>query len=135
MTPPLFNANWSLDRRRGLRRGATRAEKLFWACVRDSRLGVKFRRQSNIGPYIADFCAPQAKVVIELDGESHDDPAAKAYDQERDAYMISLGLKVLRFRNEDVEDRFDHVIATIQSYLSSGDVPSGGIPPPYEGGG
>ena len=130
MMAPLFNASWSLDRRRELRRDATRAEKVFWACVRGNRLGVKFRRQFNIGPYIADFYAPRARLVVELDGESHDDPVAKAYDQERDSYMTSLGLKVLRFPNQDIQSDLDSVLVIVQSYISSGE-----FPPPYEGGG
>jgi very-short-patch-repair endonuclease len=83
-------------------------------------LVVKFRRQFNIGPYIADFYAPRAKLVVEFDGESHDDPAAKSYDQERDNYMTALGLRVLRFTNQDFEDHFDNVLSVIQSHITAG---------------
>ncbi len=130
MIAPLFNAHWSLERRRELRKAMTRAEKIFWICVRGSQLGVKFRRQFNIGPYIADFYAPKARLVIELDGESHDDAVAKAYDSERDNYMTELDFKVLRFTNRDIEDRLDDVLAAVRSHVRSAE-----IPPPYQGGG
>ncbi len=108
----------------------TRAEKIFWISVRGSQLGVKFRRQFNIGPYIADFYVPKARLVVELDGESHNDATARIYDSERDSYMAELAFKVLRFTDRDIEDRLDDVLATVRSYIRSVV-----IPPPYQGGG
>jgi very-short-patch-repair endonuclease len=127
MAIPLFNRHTNLERRKELRREMTFAEKVFWHCVRDNGLGMKFRRQVGVGAYIADFYVPKARLVIELDGSIHDSEDAQAYDRERDTYMMSLGLKVLRFSNEDVTDRLDEVLKRTKTYLS--DV----TPSPYEG--
>jgi very-short-patch-repair endonuclease len=58
------------NRARDLRRNATDAEKMLWLRLRNGQLGFKFRRQCPIGPYIADFCCKERKLIIELDGDS-----------------------------------------------------------------
>lgn len=98
----IFNKVWSLECRRSLRRDMTDPERILWAALRASQLGIKFRRQVGIGAYIADFYAAQARLVLEVDGDSHSDPSARQYDAERDAYMIGIGLRVMRVTNEDV---------------------------------
>jgi very-short-patch-repair endonuclease len=63
-----------LDRIRGLRHKATPPEQLLWSVLRGRRLGgLKFRRQELIEPYIVDFCCREMKLIVELDGSSHDD--------------------------------------------------------------
>lgn len=111
----LLNQAWSLDRRRELRRKMTRAEMIFWNYVRAGQFDIKFRRQVGIGPYIADFYSPRIRLVIELDGESHDDDAAIARDNERDAFMKALGIFVLRFSNTEVLSNIDLVIDRIRA--------------------
>lgn len=110
----LFNQSWSLERRRGLRRKMTRAETIFWNAVRAGRFEIKFRRQVGIGPYIADFYSPKNRIVVEFDGESHDDASAQSHDRERDAYMKSLGLHVIRFANKEIENNLDDVLLRIR---------------------
>ncbi|MGC9237589.1 MAG: endonuclease domain-containing protein, partial [Thiomonas sp.] len=61
----------SIQRARELRRNLTEAERLLWNRLRNQQLGVKFRRQAPIGPYIVDFLCPQARLIIELDGGQH----------------------------------------------------------------
>lgn len=85
---------------RALRRNPTQAEERLWPFIRSSRLGVKFTRQHPIGPYVADFCARSIRLVVELDGESHE--FGPSSDQVRDAYMVEAGYAVLRFPNEEV---------------------------------
>jgi intein/homing endonuclease len=80
-------------------------------------MGVKFRRQHPIGPYIADFYARQAGLVIEVDGDaSHSGAEQTAYDRERDAYMKSLGLSVLRIPARDIYNHFESVISLVVEY-------------------
>jgi very-short-patch-repair endonuclease len=69
-----------------------------WELVRDRRCDVKFRRQFPIDRYIADFASMEAKLVVEIDGLSHADADAAAYDAERDARLADLGWRVLRVR-------------------------------------
>ena len=80
------------------RRSMSPPELKLWALLRRSPGGVRIRRQHPIGPYVADFYCPSAKLVIEIDGLVHDNAAAAACDAARDAYMHGLGLQVLRIR-------------------------------------
>jgi very-short-patch-repair endonuclease len=94
-----------------LRSVSTEAEKKLWRRLRDRRLGgTKFVRQAPIGPYYADFVCRACKLVVELDGSQH---AESAYDDKRDAILIVLGYRVLRFWNVDVLGSIDDVCETI----------------------
>jgi very-short-patch-repair endonuclease len=94
-----------------LRAASTEAEKKLWRRLRDRRLGdTKFVRQASIGPYYADFVCRACKLVVELDGSQRAD---SAYDDKRDAILIALGYRVLRFWNADVLGSIDDVCETI----------------------
>jgi len=87
---------------RELRKNMTEAEKIMWQKIRRKQLkGYQFYRQKIIGNYIVDFYCPKAKVVIELDGGQHYDDRGKKKDEKRDKYLMSLGLKILRFSDRD----------------------------------
>jgi len=88
---------------RELRKNQTAAEEVLWRLLRNRQLlGFKFRRQHQFGNYIADFYCHEANLVIECDGAAHEPNQQWHHDQERDAYLISQGLKVLRFSNDRV---------------------------------
>ncbi len=94
-----------------LRAASTEAEKKLWRRLRDRRLGgAKFVRQAPVGPYYADFACRACKLVIELDGSQHAD---SAYDDKRDAVLIALAYRILRFWNADVVGSIDGVCETI----------------------
>jgi adenine-specific DNA-methyltransferase len=87
---------------RQLRRDQTDAEQRLWANLRDRQLGgAKFRRQHPIGPFVADFCCPQRKLVVELDGGQHAEDVAAA-EEKRSRFLEAEGYRVLRFWNHDV---------------------------------
>ena len=77
--------------------------------------GVHFRRQHAVGNYVVDFCAPHAKIIIELDGSQHIDQ--EEYDQERTIYLQSKGYRVFRFWNNDVMNDMDAVFRVILDAL------------------
>ena len=77
------------------------------------RYSLPFRRQYIIGNYIVDFYCHQAKLVVELDGSQHYDPAEREKDQIRTAYLEQQGLRVLRFSNLDVLRQFQNVCTVI----------------------
>jgi len=87
---------------RRLRRDMSLPEAILWQLLRRSPGGVSFRRQHAIGPYVADFYCPSAKLVIEIDGAAHDAGDRPARDEERNAYLQSLGLEVTRIPAKDV---------------------------------
>ena len=93
---------------RRLRGKLTDAEQVLWSALRDSRMqGIKFRRQHPFGPYVLDFFCVNAQLAVELDGGIHDQPEQKDYDKERTAFLEANGLRVMRFRNEEIADNLD----------------------------
>ena len=119
---------------RSLRRDMTNAERIIWYGVRAHRLnGAAFRRQTPIGPFIVDFVSHAAKLVIEIDGGQHFEPAYEARDARRDAFLRSKGYRVLRFNNHDVMRNRDGVLETIAAAIGEAVAPS--PPSPASGGG
>jgi very-short-patch-repair endonuclease len=100
-----------------LRKELTPAERKLWARLRNNQLGVNFRRQHAIGNYIADFCSPKVKLIIELDGSQHQEQ--EEYDAERTQYLNSKGYRVLRFWNNEVMKEIEAVISAIEQALAS----------------
>ncbi|HEX4260428.1 MAG TPA: endonuclease domain-containing protein [Acetobacteraceae bacterium] len=115
----------SVEHARAMRREATPAERALWRGLQARRLGgLKFRRQVPIGPFVVDFYCPEAKLVIEVDGETHADPSA---DADRTAFLEARGMGVIRFWNNEVLGNLEGVLEGIARAASS--------PPPLEGGG
>ncbi|NTV55541.1 MAG: endonuclease domain-containing protein [Candidatus Moranbacteria bacterium] len=88
---------------------------MLWSRLRRNALGFKFRRQHSIGPYIVDFYCPEKKLAVELDGWQHGEKCE--YDAERTRYLESLGLSVLRFWNDEVNENLDDVVLNISEHL------------------
>jgi very-short-patch-repair endonuclease len=106
---------------RELRKSQTSAEALLWDLLRDRRLlGFKFRRQHQIGNYVADFFCREAQLVIECDGSVHQGNDSWNHDQNRDIYMISLGLRVMRLNNEEILNETARVLSDIAARLTGG---------------
>ena len=100
------------ERAKKLRREMTPAEKILWKEVRANRLsGLHFRRQQIIHGYFADFYCHQHELIVELDGGIHE--IQKEYDAERAAYLISLGFRVIRFKNEEIFKDLQSVLLKI----------------------
>jgi len=110
-----------LDFKRRLRSDMTGPEKRLWSRLRSRQLqGSKFRRQHGIGPYIVDFYCPEQSLVIEIDGDSHADAEQIEKDQRRDRYLQSIGLRVVRYTNDDIMKNLDGVLEDLQKRVSSG---------------
>ncbi len=114
----IFNRPEYRDLRRSLRKNMTTAEQLLWQSLRRDQLGVRFRRQHGIGRYIVDFYCRQARLVIEVDGLIHQRDAIKANDQEKDDYIKALGLKIVRFTNDEIQDSVHSVVQRINEVVS-----------------
>ena len=110
-----------LDLKRRLRSDMTGPETRLWSRLRARQLqGLKFRRQHGIGPYIVDFYCSEQSLVIEVDGDSHADADQIVKDQRRDRYFQSLGLRVIRYINDDILKNLDGVLEDLAERLSSG---------------
>jgi very-short-patch-repair endonuclease len=106
-----------VQRAKELRRQMTQEEKILWQHLRANRLnGLHFRRQQIIEGFIADFYCHAARLVIEVDGEIHQQQAD--YDAERDRVLSARGLRLLRIKNEDVRQNLDRVLARISTACS-----------------
>ena len=102
-----------------LRTGMTSPEQVLWHALKAHRLdGWHFRRQAPIGPYIADFVCFEARLIIELDGDSHDSMARFVRDAARDDWFAAQGFRTLRFSNRDVA----FADQTIRTYLPKPDL-------------
>jgi len=110
-----------------LRQKQTDAEAFLWELLRDRQLcDLKFRRQHQIGDYICDFYCHEARLVIECDGGVHNDLAQKTKDQNRDAWLRSQNLNILRFPNERILKDPESVLTEIMGYAH----PHPGFQPP-----
>ncbi len=90
------------------------AEAVLWTALRSEQLKpFHFRRQLPLGPYYADFAAHGPRLVIEVDGSSHFEDAAIAYDARRDAFLGTQGYRVLRVTTHDVLTNLDGVCEAI----------------------
>ena len=95
-----------------LRREMTKEERHLWYdFLKD--LPVTFHRQKVIGNYIADFYCASSKLIIELDGSQHYEDKGIQSDKKRDAYFSTLGIRVLRYSNEDIKRNFNGVCEDI----------------------
>ncbi len=113
----IYNKPRQTDRRKELRSNLTPAEAALWQMLKNSQLlGRKFRRQHGISCYIVDFCCREERLIIELDGEVHNDPLRAEYDSIRDAQLRALNYKVLHFENKHV---FRHPEGVLQIIISS----------------
>ena len=106
-----------LQRVRRLRRDMTDAEIELWSHIRASQLGAKFRKQTWLAGYIADFVSIEAKLVVEVDGGQHD--LQRDEDEARAAAMARVGYRTLRFWNNEVLENIEGVLMTIQAALPS----------------
>ena len=97
---------------RKLRNNATFSERILWKYLKSSQIkGYRFTRQKPIGNYIVDFYCPKLQLIIEVDGDSHNEK--QEYDRKRQKELESKGLKFLRFDGYSVIKQTDSVLSVI----------------------
>jgi very-short-patch-repair endonuclease len=101
------------QRAKALRKQAPKTERLLWRALSALRTetGLHFRRQHPLPPYFADFACVKAKLIVELDGSSHD--MRQSYDAKRDKELHSREWTILRINNEEIEKNLEGVVVTI----------------------
>jgi very-short-patch-repair endonuclease len=113
------------QRRRDLRQNLTTAEAVLWKNLRRSRLdGKKFRRQHSVGKYVLDFYCPECRLAVELDGDAHFTSIRSEYDVEREEFIKSLKIRIVRFENRRVFEALENVLKTIKENLAASKLPS-----------
>jgi very-short-patch-repair endonuclease len=112
---PIYNVPSLKPRRKERRATLTPAEIRLWQALQQRQLeNLKFRRQHSIGPFIVDFYCPSAKRVVELNGSAHDSDTAWRRDEQRTAYLVNVGLSVVRFENRDVMENLEGALSEIR---------------------
>jgi len=104
---------------RAFRRASTASENILWQNLRRHSLGIRFRRQHPIGPYILDFFCYKVKLCVELDGDVHKAPLASVKDSIRTSYLNRQHITVLRYSNDVVYRNLDGVIYSIKNYIAN----------------
>ena len=105
-----------LERAKELRREMTPAEKRLWQEVRAKKLGVRFRRQQIIAGFIVDFYCHKASLVVEVDGDIHD--LQQDEDTRRERVLTDMGLRIIRFRNDEIFRDLLAVVQSIREFIS-----------------
>lgn len=114
----------TFENARFLKKVVTDTEIILWEHLRGRRFkGFKFRRQHPIASYIVDFYCHEYKLVVEVDGEIHKLNDNPEYDKGRTNELESLGLKIIRFTNEEVEKNISGVLNIILDNLTSPPAP------------
>ncbi|HEV7277142.1 MAG TPA: DUF559 domain-containing protein [Devosiaceae bacterium] len=109
----------SVQQAKALRLNSSPAERRMWRLLHVFRTdGYHFRKQVPIGPYYADIACHHARLVIEVDGDTHGTDAAARYDERRDAFLRGKGNLVLRFTNDDVLHNPDGVFDVVAAVLA-----------------
>ncbi len=114
------------------KKNSTQAEQILWENLRSKKTGYKFRRQHIIDEFIVDFFCVEKKLIVEVDGQYHNQSKQKEADELRTQILNELGYKLIRFSNEQVIGDLDSVLNQISNKLKS--LPSGeiiGAMPPH----
>lgn len=101
-----------------LRNNCTPAEELLWNYLKGSQLGAKFRRQHPAAIYVLDFYCHQKKLGVELDGSIHQLEEVKINDKLREEVLSGLGIKIIRFTNNEVFENTAAVLDKIKNCLN-----------------
>jgi len=102
------------QRRKNLRNQSTKSEIIFWQKIKNKQLGVKFRRQYNIGYFIVDFYCHELKLIIELDGSIHYEEEINEHDKIRQKVLENNGYIIIRYSNHKILDDIDSVVSNLK---------------------
>lgn len=111
-------SNLIFENARELRNNLTETERILWNILKEYKLrGFKFRRQHPIANYIADFYCHKAKLIIEIDGGYHNNKEQILIDKERTAYFVEIGLREIRFSNQQILFEIESVLNEIDNII------------------
>ena len=105
------------ERAKRLRNNVTNEEMILWGMVKHKFPTIKFRRQHPVSNYIADFYCHSQKLIIEIDGSIHNIEEVKQNDEQRQKYLEDLGLRIIRFTNNEIRNNLEIVIQAIEKNI------------------
>ena len=115
--PRIYTKKSEQEKRRRLRKEMTKAEVLLWVELKNKKLGVRFLRQFSINAYVVDFYCPSLKLVIEVDGVTHQTAEEKEYDKRRESEIGQLEIQFIRFTNPEIYEALDQVLESIKNKI------------------
>jgi cyclase len=101
-----------------LRKNPTHEEILLWQFLRGNQLGIRFKRQHPVWLYIADFYCHELKLIIEVDGSVHNVKEVMENDIKREEDIKSFGIKLIRFKNDEIRNEIENVIEKIKAVIN-----------------
>jgi very-short-patch-repair endonuclease len=111
----IFNQKKQTPKRKVLRENMTKAETLLWIELKGKNIGgLKFRRQYSVEAYVVDFYCPALKLAIEIDGATHVTDEEIEYDRKRQEEIETMGIKFLRFTNEEIYEDLHNVLERVK---------------------
>lgn len=114
----IFNSRLYRQRRKELRNRPSKAEIVLWGYLRKSQLlDMKFRRQQGVGRFVVDFYCPDLKLAIEVDGDTHYKKSEIIRDRQRQRWIESLGIHVIRFTNDQVIQDTYTVLCALRVFI------------------
>lgn len=118
--PRIFTLSRYISLRRKLRKHPTRAEAWLWYHLQNRKfLGYKFRRQHSVGRFVLDFFCAELLLGIEVDGATHLDPVTIEQDKERQQWIESHGVRIIRFTDQEILGDTDAALAKLRQALLS----------------
>ena len=118
----IINNRKRIEVRKQLRKNQTPQEIILWSKLRNNQTNYKWKRQVSIGPYIADFYCWKKLLAIEIDGSQH--LKNKDYDVDRENYFLNLGIRTVRFWNNEINTNINGVMVKIENELKKEPLPS-----------
>src|SRR3954466_3439666 len=112
-------SHFIFERAKYLRNHLTPSELIFWGILRENFRSAHFRRQHPISNYIADFYSHKLKLIIEIDGNIHDLDDVQKNDKERQEYLESIGLTIVRFSNRQIKNEVEFCIEYLNRFINS----------------
>jgi len=106
-----------------LRNNPTFSEKLLWSGLKESQNGFKWRRQQSIGNFVADFYCAKLKLVVEVDGVTHEEESVKEKDKLKEQFLKGNHFRVIRFSDDEVLGNVEKVLKKISKVCKELDHP------------
>jgi very-short-patch-repair endonuclease len=114
----IYNKKQFQERRRVLRNNMPKSEVVLWSKLKNKQMyGKRFLRQYGVDQYVLDFYCPELKLAIEIDGDSHYMPGAQEQDKVRQEQIEALGIRFLRFTNDEVCTNIDGVCQSVYNVV------------------
>ena len=108
----------TFEKAKDLRQEQTQTEIILWSKLRNRQFeGLKFRRQHPVGQFVVDFYCHEKRLVVEVDGGIHEKEDVKERDENREFELKNFGLRIIRIKNEEIEQNIEKVLEKLKTLI------------------